>query len=47
MTAIKERKNAAEKETKEFVERVREKYRKFVLTLINGIEQKTEHWLEG
>ena len=45
MKTIEERKKAAEKETKEFIERAREKYRGFVLTLNNGIAKKTEYWL--
>ena len=43
--SIQERKKATEKETKEFIERARRKYREFVLTLNNGIEKKGECWL--
>jgi len=46
MKTIEERKKAAEKETKEFIERAREKYREFILTLDNGI-QSSVHLLKG
>ena len=35
---LEERKKATEKKTDEFIEKVRRKRRKFVLTLINGIK---------
>lgn len=46
MKTIEERKKATEKETKEFTEEIRRKYREFVLTLNNGIESSV-HLLKG
>lgn len=46
MKTIEERKKATEKETKEFIEEVKRKYREFVLTLNNGIESSV-HLLKG